>query len=596
MVKKLRFMLLLLLGIMSPFTSLADITDRDGIYYFIDTNTGSATVISGPSKYTGSIRIPSSFYVYRDQYTVKKIEKDAFANCPSLTYVSIPNTVTTIGEGAFKHCTSLSSIYIPNSVKSIGDFAFYECRKLSSVTIPNYVTSIGEWTFSGCTSLSSITIPNSVKNIGANAFYGCSSLSSVTIPNSVTSIGNGAFGSCSSLTSITIPESVTSIGSASFAGCRSVSSITVDPQNTIYDSREDCNAIIKKYGNTLIAGCKSTVIPNSVTCIGDCSFESSSLSTITIPNSVTSIGNRAFWCSSLGSITIPNSVTSIGESAFSSSSLNSITMRGSVESIGAEAFRECRYLRTVVCEALTPPTCGSDVFIYASTSSATLYVPELSVYAYKNTSPWSSFGTFETIATPTPPERTITISDLGTATYCCEYDLDFRGIEGIKAYVATGYNYNSGSVLLTRVHEIPSGTGFMVMGVAGSHEIPTAEVKYAYANLFVGTTAETALPGSDGGYSNYILANGTEGLKFYRSDGTSPLLANRAYLHIPTNITSDSRTLSFSFAEDSEVTGIDDVVDSGSDVQAHTYNLSGQRVVSTKSGVYVKNGKIVIIK
>ena len=111
----------------------------------------------------------------------------------------------------------------------------------------------------------------------------------------VTGIGQYAFYNCASLTSITIPNSVTSIGEGAFSGCPSLSSISVDPNNTIYDSRDNCNAIIRTSDNALMAGCQSTIIPNSVTSIGDYAFYCcSSLTSVTIPNSVTSIGNRAF--------------------------------------------------------------------------------------------------------------------------------------------------------------------------------------------------------------------------------------------------------------------------------------------------------------
>ena len=162
-----------------------------------------------------------------------------------------------------------------------------------------------------------------------------------TIPSSVTGIGWHAFEDCSSLTNITIPSSVTEIGYA-FSGCSNLSSITVDEKNTVYDSRNNCNAIIETKSNTLVCGCKNTTIPESVTEIGGYAFcGCSSLTSITIPFSVTEIGGAAFCgCSSLTSITIPSSVTEIGGAAFSEcDSLTSITWKGTTYT-SYEAFRK----------------------------------------------------------------------------------------------------------------------------------------------------------------------------------------------------------------------------------------------------------------
>lgn len=182
------------------------------------------------------------------------------------------------------------------------------------------LTSIGEDAFEQCQNLQSIELPNTITSIGQNAFLGCRSLASLSIPKSVTKIGAFAFSGCCSLTSITIPASVSSIGLSPFNNCTELASIIVDSENSAYNSRENCNAIIQTNNNTLVAGCKNTIIPNGVITIGYGAFEQCyGLESAIIPSSVTTIKDNAFaYCSKMKTLVIPESMTSIGSQAFMS--------------------------------------------------------------------------------------------------------------------------------------------------------------------------------------------------------------------------------------------------------------------------------------
>ena len=235
-----------------------------------------------------SITIPDS---------VTSIGENAFGCCTSLTNVTSLGNINSIGDSAFYNCTSLTSIEIPDSVTSIGNEAFKYCDSLTSITIPKGVTSIANNAFSCCTSLTNVTSLGSINSIGDSVFYNCTSLTSIEIPDSVTSIENEAFKYCDSLTSITIPKGVTSIANNAFNGCTALTNFVVDKSNNVYDSRNNCNAIIQTGTNTLIQGCKNTTIPYGVKSIGDSAFYNcTSLTSITIPDSVTSIGDYAFYC------------------------------------------------------------------------------------------------------------------------------------------------------------------------------------------------------------------------------------------------------------------------------------------------------------
>lgn len=301
----------------------------DGINYTLNSN-GTATVIPGSTNTSGAVMIPSAVI--------------------SSTYE--PYYVTSISSYAFENCRNMTSITIPYTIESIGSYAFCGCSSLMTFTnYSNALTIINAYTFSGCKSLNYFTIPGTITRIGNDAFSECSSLQSIVIPNSVTMIGEYAFAGCTQLSSFSVPRSVTSLVGNVISGCTSLTSITVAADNPVYDSRDNCNAIIHKSSNKLISGCKTTTIPNTVTAIGDDAF---------------------YHCKDLTSVIIPKSVTSIGY----------------------DAFYLCTSLAKVTCMATNPPTISnSSTFLSSTYQNAPLHVPANSVQSYKTANYWKNFVT-----------------------------------------------------------------------------------------------------------------------------------------------------------------------------------------------------------
>lgn len=197
------------------------------------------------------------------------------------------------------------------------------------------------------TLIEKVIIPYGYTTIDSSCFQYCTNLTSVTIPNSVTRINNSAFYNVG-FTSFTLPSSVTDIGNQILCGCSNLTTITVESGNTTYDSRDNCNAIIETATNTLKQGCKTTIIPNTVTTIGQSAFFNfTNLTNIAIPSSVTTINNYA--------------------------------------------FERCTSLTSVTVLATTPPTLGNGVF-NNNASGRKIYVPAESVETYKTTGNWVNYA------------------------------------------------------------------------------------------------------------------------------------------------------------------------------------------------------------
>ena len=245
-------------------------------------------------------------------------------------------------------------------VIKINDRVFSDNINLTSVKIDNGLVEICRLAFNGCQNLESVMLPESLTTLGSEAFSSCKSLRAVKIPSGVTAIPDQCFDGCSSLKSVTIPEGVTAIGDYAFGSC--------------------------SLSNALI-------LPESLEKIGDCAFyHNGTLRSVNIPAKVKKIEERAFLLCGLTGLVIPEGVQTIGSDAFYKNSLENLTLPSTIISIGEGAFGENNNIKSIICNAATPPTLGAGAF--SININPVIKVPISSIAAYRKASGWKVFTNY----------------------------------------------------------------------------------------------------------------------------------------------------------------------------------------------------------
>ena len=313
-----------------------------------------------------------------DGYTVVGLKSGAFNGCNEMTSLVVPGTVMKLGENVFQ-CEKLATVELCEGITEIPVQCFYNCTNLHNVNIPSTVKVIQGAAFSKCTNLETINIPVGVVKICNGAFYD-SGIKEVIIPRGCEEIEYGAFDGCIKLERLFISKDVKKIGDfashphwyPTFANTPSLSSIVVEDGNEVFDSRNNCNAIIYSETNELIQGCKTTRIPSDVEIIDAGAFEGQSeMETITIPASVKSIAGNSY-----------------GETYNTS--------------LRVGAFHDCRGLKSIFSLIADPFPINDVVFGSARSNSseeekkviyknATLFVPVGSREKYLAMSAWNLF-------------------------------------------------------------------------------------------------------------------------------------------------------------------------------------------------------------
>ena len=210
----------------------------------------------------------------------------------------------------------------------------------------------------------------------------------------------------------------------------------------------------------------------------------------------------------------------------------------------------------------------------------------------------------------------MTIKSVGKTSYAAPVDLDFTNVQGLKAFTATGYDKSSKTIWLTRVMKVQKGEGVLLKGDEGDYQIPSAAVQSSYMNMFVGNTSGDKIQvqetSADGSMTNfYLKGDGT----FVSVNGYVNLGNNKCYLELPTSMVSVASTRgtekSYKFEEPEVIklpisfrsidndgdgtTAIHETMQSLKEDGVY-YTLQGQRVEKPGKGIYIKNGKKVVIK
>ena len=598
-----------------------------------------------------SVTIPSS---------VTSIGVSAFRTCSGLTSVTIPNSVTSIGDYAFQGCSSLESVTIGSGVLSIGSGVFSDHRPSKVIWLTNtppsgYTAAGGEVNYVAndqYTELSNKTVypllsstfevdgikyvPVSMSERTCDAidcaydettrdihllpsvsyrgvelavndfkpylFYNNNFVETVSIEAPTQSIYTRTFQGCSSLKGISIPNSVATIEDYAFAGCTSMKTFQI----------EDCDEEITLGSNgsePLFADCPldyvyigGNITYNLASNKGYSPFYgNTTLREVVITDKETEISANEFYgCTNLQTFVVGNGVTTFGDRAFSGcSSLKSLSFGSQLQTIGEDAF-----FGTSITEinslAATPPVCVTNVLNAINKWECTVYVPKNSLADYLAADQWKDFiylnGDSGSGETPDVDSNVLVISEAGIATYCPTVDVDFTTLTDVEAYIASGFNRKTGALTMTRVYDVPAGTGLMVKGPAGIHEVPQSPSASIYSNMLRGSTIDRNLSATVGSYVNYVLGSiGDEvGFCLVPAEGMT-LAAGHAYLTIPGETAASRSALNLCFDDEEEATGVSDVERQENGVST-VYDLQGRRVEQPRSGLYIRGGKKVIIK
>ena len=525
-------------------------------------------------------------------------DRGAFVNCQKIRVLKFAegSGVTWIGDHAFRSCSNLKTIEnIPSELNDIQgwcfegtaletvdlsktnvtimkDGVFFNNTSLTSIQLPNKLEYFWDSAFNGCTSLNTIVMPSTVKAIYNYVFQGCTSLSNVTLNEGCTTLGHHVFKN-SSLAAVTFPMTLGSIGEYAFEGTKLE---TVDLSNTQ----------IKKLPNGSFYNCEKlndVKLPIELTDIGERAFYQSAIASITFPSSLQKIDAWAFQNTKLTNVVIPTKTGHIGDGAFSDNAkLTTVVVNGLECYLAVSAFANCDNLKDVYITSDKEPNAERYGSPFQNNPTVHVVPNYLETFKGLNTCNTTNFDS----------NFSITLNKEWT-TLTSAYNLDFSNVEGgLTAYTAK-YNEKKDAVALTPVKKVKAHTGLILKGEAGKtytlHILPSNETGLdATDNQLVDCVDAIWSTGRD---KDYFLSNG----EFVKSDHNGWALPGKSYLFINGGRGNGSNSPLRVYV-DNTATAIDGITNNPVVKDEAYYNLQGVKVQRPQHGVFIHNGKKVVLK
>ena len=545
----------------------------------------------------------SGDYSYYDNGKTGEDNRGAFANCKNIKCLKFADNsgVTFIGDHAFKNCSNLNTIEnIPSTLKNIEKWCF-EGTALVSVDLSNtQITTMKDGVFFNNTSLTSIKLPNKLENFWDNAFCGCKALNNIVMPSTVEGIYNSVFEGCTSLSNVTWNEGCTTLGNHVFKNCP-LAAVTFPKtlgsigewafEGTKLETVDLSNTQIKKLPNGSFYNCEKlndVKLPIELTDIGECAFYKSAIASITFPISLQKIDAWAFQYTKLTNVVIPTTTGHIGDGAFSdNANLKTVVVNGPECYLAVSAFAKCPTLTDVYITSNKEPVAARYGFPFDNNPKVHV-VPN-----YLDT-----FKGLKNDKNENPCNTTNFVSDLSITpdkewtTFTSAYNLDFSSVEGLTAYTAK-YDKANDAVALTPVKKVQAHTGLILKGKQNTtYTLPIlasneAGLEAAPDNQLVGCVDAVWSTGRD---NDYFLHDG----KFVKSASNGWALPGKSYLYI--NGSGNGSNSPLRVYVDNTATAIDGITNNPVVKDEAYYNLQGVKVQRPQHGVFIHNGKKVVLK